>query len=107
MDLDLAEVNLSELVLIAKEVNADAHRGLGREALLAIIELGEVKLPQRLINKKRLAVMQYINDNWKAVSYQVSCPAKTQSPTACFGCSDLQAVTCVLDNYSKFKEPDE
>jgi hypothetical protein len=109
MDLDLAAMNLSELVVIAQNFAPEAHRGLSRELLISIIENhdNEVELPQRTINKKRLRIMRYVNDNWGQVEYQVSCPAKTRDPHACFVCTDVQTAECVLQNRKRFEEGPE
>lgn len=102
MSIDYAELNTSELLAMAGEFNPRVHRGLPRELLIQIIEGADVELPERVINKKRLRIMGYINEHWAAVSYQISCPARSQDPYACFGCSDLQAASCVLANSKKF-----
>lgn len=103
--MSLDELNLSELVAIAREVEPEAHRALGREVLAQIIEGKAVTLPQRTINKKRLLITQYLDANWDQVSSLVSCPAKTRDPWACFGCTDVQAAACVTDNKDKFEDP--
>ncbi len=102
MSLDYAELNLTELVAMAKEFNPNAHHGLPRELLIQIIEGESIELPERVIDRKRLKIMDYINEHWAAVSYQISCPARSQDRYACFGCSDLQAASCVLANSKKF-----
>ncbi len=100
--IDYEELNHTELVALAAEFNPNAHHGLPRSWLIQIIEGEDIELPERLIHKKRLRVMGYINEHWDAVSYQISCPARSQDPYACFGCSDLQAASCVLTNAKKF-----
>lgn len=102
--MNLDELSTTELVTIAREVENEAHRGLAREVLIAIIEGEATALPQRTINKKRLRIMQYLDANWEQVSSLVSCPAKTRDPWACFGCTDVQAASCVLDNKDKFED---
>ncbi len=97
-------LNDTELATMAAMHNMEAHRDLPRPVLLALCEGDEVELPQRTLNKKRLAIMQYINDNWSQVNYQISCPAQSQHPYACFGCTDCQTSQCVLDNSWKFLE---
>lgn len=95
----LDDVNLSELVLLAQDEDPGAHRGLGRELLYKIILVEhDEALPTQKVDKVRLAVMGYVLDHWKQVKPQLSCPAKTQDPKACFRCSDVQAVECALDN---------
>lgn len=102
--MNLDEMNLTELVTIARELEPEAHRGLGREALVLIIEGEAAPLPQRHINKKRLQITQYLDTNWEQVSSLVSCPAKSRDPWACFGCTDVQAAACITDNQDKFED---
>lgn len=93
-----ARLNLTELVQLCTQVNPEAHRRLPR-ALLERIALGEdVELPQYAINKTRLKIMSYINENFSQVEYQISCPARSRSPFACFSCSDTQVACCTLSN---------
>jgi hypothetical protein len=104
--IDYGELNKTELVAIAAQLNHEAHRGLPREALIAIIEGKNIELPSRVVNKKRLKIMNYINANWVAVEPLISCPATSRDPYACFRCSDFQVTSCTLDNHSKFLADD-
>lgn len=100
--IDYEVLNLTELTTIAKEVNPSASRHLPVEALIAIIEGVEIELPERFLDKKRLKVLRYIDEKWESVRYQISCPAKTRDPRACFTCSDMQITCCILDNKKIF-----
>lgn len=100
---DPTRLNLTELVSIASAINPEAHRALPRE-ILEVIALGEeIELPQRTLNKKRLQVMSLINERWASMRYQISCPAISRHPEACFNCSDLQISSCTLDNRKLFE----
>ena len=97
---DPSRLNLTELVAICVQLNPEAHRALPRE-LLEQISLGkEVELPARAVNKMRLKIMTYINENFSQIEYQVNCPAKSRDPYACFTCSDLQVASCTFENRS-------
>jgi hypothetical protein len=98
------KLNLTELTHLARQIEQSAHRALPREVLIGILEGQEITLPQRLIDGKRLKIMNYIRTNWSAVRYQVTCPAKSQEEHACFGCSDLQVANCTIENSKKFLE---
>jgi hypothetical protein len=102
--MNFDDFNLTELVAIAREVEPEAHRGLGREALIAVIEGKAPPLPQRSINKRRLQITQYVDTYWEQVSSLVSCPAKSRDPWACFGCSDIQAAACIIENKEKIED---
>ncbi len=99
---DFDDVSQTELAALAAEVHPEAHRGLPREVLLAILDGQEVELPHRIINKKRLKIMDYINENWIAVEALISCPARSRDPHACFRCSELQVTSCTLENSERF-----
>lgn len=105
----LTDLNHSELVVIAQNFAPEAHRGLSRELLISIITDNdtEVALPVRRINKKRLRIMDYVNEHWNQVSYQISCPAKSQDPHACFACTDVQTAICVLHNRARLEKGNE
>lgn len=100
--IDYDRLNLTELTHLVQQVEPRAHRGLPRGVLIAILEDEEVRLPDRIIDGKRLKIMQYIDKNWRSVNALLTCPAKTRDPHACFGCSDLQAASCVIDNSKRF-----
>lgn len=103
---ELNELNDTELATIAKETDPEAHRGLDREVLAAIITGAlQKKLPQRLLNKKRLQLMEYVNTYWSQVSALAgSCPAKTRDAHACFQCNDIQLIDCAQTNPTIFEK---
>lgn len=106
--MELDDLNDTELVLVAQDVDEQAHRGLGRDALMEIIEAGEAPgLKTRRVNKTRLRIMQYINDHWKQVEPLLSCPASTKDPRACFQCTDVQVVECAVTNQKQFFPKDD
>ncbi len=97
--MDLDELNMSELLLLAQETNPNVHRGLPREILSQIALGEEMELPERHVDKVRLKIMSFIDENFKQVEPLVqSCPAKTRSLRACFQCTDIQVVECALGN---------
>ncbi len=104
--MDLDSCNLTELVTMARELDPEAHRGLSRETLCKIINGEETRpLKQRSINKIRLKIMTFINENWEQVSPLISCPAKSRDSYACFTCCDVQVSLCTLTNKDKIEEP--
>ncbi len=96
--MGLDDLNMSELVLLAQDHEPEAHRGLDREVLVAIIVGESVPLPTRQINKVRLRVMDYVIEHWTQLKPLLSCPARTKDPRACFQCTDVQVVECALEN---------
>lgn len=96
--IDLDELNQSELVLLAEEHDTEAHRGLSRAKLIAIIRGKGKPYPARQVNKVRLKIMDYIIEHWVQVEPLLSCPAMTGNPRACFQCTDIQVAECALTN---------
>jgi len=99
--MDLEDLNDSELVMLAQEVDESAHRGVAREVLVQIVEQGtseDIDLRPRRVNKLRLKIMEFILDNWKQVEPLLSCPARTREQRACYQCTDVQAVECAVLN---------
>jgi hypothetical protein len=106
--MDLDELNDTELVLVAQDVAAEAHRGYARTDLIEMIEAGEdIELRPRNVNKVRLQIMEYITDRWTQVEPLLSCPASTKDPRACFQCTDIQVVECATTNPEIFKREKE
>lgn len=93
------EVNLSELLLMAQEMNPNAHRGLGREVLARIASGEDMEVPESRTDKLRLKIMTFVDAHFDQVEPLVSaCPAKTRSLRACFQCTDVQVLACASDN---------
>jgi hypothetical protein len=108
MALVLDELNTSELLLLAQEHNLNVHRGLDRAVLYAIILGEDVDLPERRVDKYRLRIMGFINEHWKQVEPLVrGCPAGTRDPRACFQCTDVQVVECMMTNAQFFPSKKE
>jgi hypothetical protein len=64
------------------------------------------KVPPRRVDKIRLQIMGFINENFAQVEPLVqSCPAKTREKRACFRCTDVQVIDCALNNPLIFKNP--
>jgi hypothetical protein len=95
----LDELNLSELVSLAWAENPNAHRSLGREALINIIVGTTVELPDRRIDVWRRTIYAFVDAHWRQVEPLLSCPMKSRQPHACFQCPDVQVAECVLVNH--------
>lgn len=108
----LSQMNMTELVELAQETHPEAHRGLSREVLEAIItntpETGPT-LPEKKVNRHRLRIMNFVQEHWEQVKPMLTCPARTGDPRACFNCTDVQVVECVTTNRDNIypKESDQ
>ncbi len=107
MNLDLEELNRTELIHIAHDMGAfDAHRGMSIPELCAKIRKPPVNpnLMSRPVHKNRLRIMTYVESVWDQVHSTIQgCPARTRSPTACFTCTDHQVGLCILQNLESFE----
>lgn len=98
------DLNLTELVELARDTDPNAHRGMGRSALLTVINEGKSNLPVYRVDKYRLRIMEYLDSNWERVEPLLNCPARSRDPHACFSCTDIQVAECSLNNPTIFKE---
>lgn len=88
------QLNLTELVVCAREQNPNAHRGLPRDVLLRIAQGEDIDLPIPAVDLLRTSIMGFILEHWKQVKPLLSCPARTKDPRACFVCTDVQVIEC-------------
>ena len=95
---DFDNMNRTELAYIAQAEDPEAHRDLSRVQLLAIITGDSAPLPPRKTNRTRLKIMRYIDAHWVQLRPQLTCPAKSGLPRACFQCTDLQVTECLMKN---------
>jgi hypothetical protein len=56
---------------------------------------GEVDHP---VDAWRDALMRFIEDYWVKIQSQITCPAKSREPKACYGCVDTQVYACLMKN---------
>lgn len=42
--------------------------------------------------------MAFIIDHRKVLESQLTCPAKSMNPKACFSCVDAQVISCLVEN---------
>lgn len=96
--MNLDDFNTSELTVLASNLNANVHRGLPREVLVAIIQGEDVELPPRRVDSYRHHIFTYVDKYWDQVEPLISCPLKSRHPRSCFRCSDIQVGECTTQN---------
>lgn len=96
--MELDDLNLTELLDLARQENQNAHRGLGRDVLTALAVGEHIDLPPRRIDTYRDDIFLWVDAHWKQVAPLISCPLKTRSPRACHTCTDVQVAECVTKN---------
>lgn len=75
----------------------DAPKEVLIQGILGEGELPPMKGPHE-IDMWRLTIMQFVIDHRAKIEAQLTCPAKTMDPHACFGCVDAQVVSCLVHN---------
>lgn len=50
------------------------------------------------VDSWRDTIMAFMIAYWKKVRLQVTCPAKTKDPKACYGCLDIQVIDCIVES---------
>lgn len=93
--------NLTELYQSCQSHGIRLPKGATRETMLSILS-GEQPAPTDASNdldEWRLAIMGFVLDYWDRLSTQITCPASTKDPLACFGCVDSQVRYCLDRNH--------
>lgn len=93
-------LNHTELYQIAREAGFVVMPNLSREALIRIIIRDQPPPPLEAheFDEWRRAIMLFIIDHRRVLETQLTCPARTFDPNACFGCVDAQVVSCLTGN---------
>lgn len=89
----------TELYQIAKRAGHAVQPTFTRERLIKIITLEE-ECPQapNEVDDIRRAIMGFLIEYRLKLETQITCPAKSFQPDACFGCVDAQVVHCYSSN---------
>jgi hypothetical protein len=96
------QCNHTELYQLCLAAEISIHPKTSREMMILYLE-GDEEPPElpddtHPIHKWRLGIMKFILAHWEKLSTQVTCPAKSKDPRACFGCADVQVITCIVTN---------
>ena len=96
----LQACNHTELYQLCLKARVPASPSMTREQLIDAL-VGEDPRPMGITNPVdswRHGLAGFVLDHWKTLQNQVTCPLKSGDPTACFGCLDIQVVTCIIRN---------
>lgn len=101
VDFDLFDrCNRTELLQILKRLGIPAPPDTPKETLIGVL-LGEVEPDpewRNVMDSWRHGLMGFLLDHWEVVRSQLTCPARTGDPRACFQCEDGQVISCIVDN---------
>jgi hypothetical protein len=91
--------NHSELYQIARRNGHVVFPNASRETLIRLIIGQEISTAiDHDIDEWRLAIMRFLIDHRRMLETQITCPAKSFDPHACFGCVDVQVISCITSN---------
>lgn len=92
--------NHTELYQIARRAGLTVMPNLPKEALIQCI-LGDAAPPPleaHDLDLWRVTIMQFVLEHRQKLEAQLTCPAKTMDPHACFQCVDAQVLCCLVTN---------
>jgi hypothetical protein len=99
----LKRCNRTELAQLCKETGREVHPTMSTEGVLLVL-VGEEQPVANPIDTWRDAIMDFVLANWDKVRPQITCPAISQSPKACHGCSDMRVVACLTTSSDRTLE---
>lgn len=98
------DLNRTELYQLCRRAGVQVDPAWDRQQLItAIQDLSPDDVVSHHIDELREALMGLISQYWRTLQPQLKCPAKYMkhfdpakcNPRPCFGCSDIQVMTCV------------
>lgn len=91
--------NHTELYQSAIDAGLPAQPTNSKEELAAMLEgTLEPEPKYHIVDSYRDAIMAFVNDYKIKLASQLTCPAKSLDPRACYGCIDTQVIACVIKN---------
>ena len=97
-----ASLNHTEAYQLARRAGHAVTPALSREDLLRVLtdEVDPATLGQmpHELDEWRYALMGFIIEHRRRLESQLTCPAKSMDPRACFTCVDAQLVWCLNEN---------
>lgn len=112
----LQACNETELMQICRDAKLPVSHSTNREDMIAMLEgvleafkgrtinvvcgeKGVVEVPiDAPLNSWRLGIMGFLLERWASLRNQLTCPAKSGDPLACFQCLDQRVVACLVEN---------
>ncbi len=92
----LLRCNHTELMQICRNARVPFSPGWTRAQLLAAICGEEFSDSHNPIDNLRDGIMAFVIDYQADVKSQLTCPARTLEPRACYGCVDAKPLLCLL-----------
>jgi hypothetical protein len=93
---DFLRCNHTELMQVCRNARIPFSPGWSRAQLLAAICGEEFSDSHNPIDNLRDGIMAFVIDYQADVKSQLTCPARTLEPRACYGCVDAKPLLCLL-----------
>lgn len=94
---DWTAVNYTELQQLCTGAGLPVHPRMSFEDMVALLEGHLQPIEENApIDVWRDAIMAFVIDFWSKLHSQLTCPAKTKDPRACYGCIDQQVIACLV-----------
>ena len=93
------DCNHTELYQICRRQGLKVLPSEPREKLIAYL-MGEEEpnATDHVVDSWRNGIMGFLLDHWQTVRSQLTCPAKSGNPNACFACTDSMVISCVANS---------
>lgn len=93
------QCNISELYQMARAAGLTVSPSTRKPDLIKYLT-GEAEPPvvPHEVDRWRRGIMGFLIEHWRAVETQLTCPARSKDPNACFNCLDQQVVACLVQN---------
>ena len=96
---DWERCNKTELYQTCRAAGLNVHPTDTNERFIQLLEGTEEDPPvAHPIDPWRDAIMNFVIDYWPKLQSQITCPAKSRDPHACYGCVDQQVISCIVKN---------
>lgn len=97
----LEMLNHTELYQMCRRAGIQVHPRASRTEMMDYLLANTEPPPtEHEIDSWRNGIMAFLMDHWEVVSPQITCPAKSKDPRACYQCTDVQVINCVVQNPS-------
>lgn len=94
-DFSLEQCNHTELLQLARRAGLRAPGAWPRATLIALLKGELPPAPYDPIENLRDGIMSFVIAFEAVLRAQLTCPAQTLDPRACYGCVDLVPVFCL------------
>lgn len=97
--MELGKCNDTELYQLCRKAGIPVLPSTKRMELIAYLTGAQDPEPsEHPIDAWRHGLTGFVFDHWSVLEPQLTCPIRTKDPNSCWGCTDTQVITCVVQN---------